>query len=152
MLGPRCRFVFFHSEDVLADIGPELFKDIGAGSDNHLCGEVFGGFAEAAFGGGVVEVRQSGFRGIAANLGDVEFVGAPVVPGDKATAEGVADALEEAVLSEGGVAGVLVGKSGQDSLGEEGARDLVGELSPVVTAEAGGPRAEGGDRIGIESL
>ena len=44
----------------------------------------------------VVAVRQSGFRGIAANLGDVEFVGAPVVPGDKATAEGVAGALEEA--------------------------------------------------------
>ena len=128
---------------MLADVRPELFKDIGARSDNHLRGEVFGGFAEAAFGGGVVEVRQSGFRGIAANLGDVEFVGAPVVPGDKATAEGVAGAPEEAVLAEGVIAGVLVGKSGQNSLGEEGARNLVGELSPVVTAKAGGslPRA-----------
>jgi len=45
-----------------------------------------------------------------------------------------------------------VGKSGQNSLGEEGARNLVGELSPVVTAEAGGPGAEGGNRIGIESF
>jgi len=90
MLAPRRRLVAFYSEDVLADVGPELLKDIGGRGDKHLRGEVFGGFAKAAFGGGVVKVRQSGFRGIAANLGDVEFVGAPVVPGDKATAEGVA--------------------------------------------------------------
>ena len=90
MLAPRRRLVAFYSEDVLADVGPELLKDIGGRGDKHLRGEVFGGFAKAAFGGGVVKVRQSGFRRIAANLGDIEFVGAPVVPGDKATAEGVA--------------------------------------------------------------
>ena len=96
----------FHAEHIFADVRPELLEDVGARGDNGLCGEVLGGFAEAAFGGGVVEVRQSGFRGIAANLGDVEFVGAPVVPGDKATAEGVASALEETVLAEGVVARV----------------------------------------------
>jgi hypothetical protein len=44
VLGPRRGFVF-HAEDVFADVGPELFQNVGAGGDNGLCGEVLGGFA-----------------------------------------------------------------------------------------------------------
>ena len=54
----------FHAEHIFADVRPELLEDVGARGDNGLCGEVLGGFAEAAFGGGVVEVRQSGFGGV----------------------------------------------------------------------------------------
>jgi len=117
VLGPGRGFIF-HAEEVFADIRPELFEDVGSGGDNGLCGEIFGGFAEAAFGGGVVEVRERGFRGIAANLGNVELVGAAVVLADEGAAEGVAGALKEAVLAEGVVARILVGESGENSFGE----------------------------------
>jgi hypothetical protein len=71
--------------DVFSDVAPELFEDIGAGGDNGVCGEIFSGFAEAAF-GGEVEGREGCFEGIAANLGDVELVGAEVVPGNEGAA------------------------------------------------------------------
>jgi hypothetical protein len=47
---------FFHAQDVLADVGPELFEDVGASGDNGLSGEVLRGLADAALGGGIVEV------------------------------------------------------------------------------------------------
>jgi CheY-like chemotaxis protein len=54
------RFVL-HAEDVFANVGPELLEDVRAGSNNNLCGEVLGGFAETAFSGRVIQVRESGF-------------------------------------------------------------------------------------------
>ena len=45
-----------------------------------------------------------------------------------------------------------MGESGIDGFSEEGTGSLVGELPPVVTAEAGGASAEGGNRVGIESF
>jgi len=92
VLGSGRGFVF-HVEDVFADVGPELFENVGAGCDNGPGGEVLGSFAEAAFGGGIVKVRDSGFRRVAANLGDVELVGAAVVLGDECAADGVAALL-----------------------------------------------------------
>src|SRR5260370_17997095 len=118
------RGFIFHAEDVFADIRPELFEDVGSGGDNGLCGEIFSGFADAAFGGGVVEVREGCFRGVAADLGDVELVGAAVVLGDEGAAEGIAGAPEESVLAESVVARILVGESGENSFGEQGARTL----------------------------
>src|ERR1700736_6322626 len=88
-LGPGRGFVFY-AENVFADVGPELFEDVGQGGDDCLGGEVFGGFAEAAFGGGVVEVREGGFRGVAGDLGDVELVGAAIVRGDEGAGDGIA--------------------------------------------------------------
>ena len=90
-----------HAEEVFADVRPEFFEDVGARGDNGLGGEVLSGFAEAAFGGGIVEVREGGFRGVASNLGDVEFVCAAVILGDEGAADGVAGALKEAVFAEG---------------------------------------------------
>jgi hypothetical protein len=54
-LGPG-RGIVFHTEEVFADVGPELFEDVSARGDDGLCGEVLSRLAEAAFGGGVVEV------------------------------------------------------------------------------------------------
>src|SRR5260370_23900468 len=89
---PSGRGFIFHAEDVFADIRPELFEDVGASGDNGLCGEIFSGFAEAAFGGGVVEVREGCFRRVAAYLGDVELAGAAVVLGNEGATESVAGA------------------------------------------------------------
>src|SRR5665213_1332679 len=87
-----CRYALvavLDTQDVFADIGPELFEDVGAGGDDGLCSEVLRRLVEATLFRGIVEVRQAGFGGIATDLGDIELLAARIVLGDEGARLGV---------------------------------------------------------------
>ena len=80
-------------EQVVVDVGPELFDDEGGGIDADVEAPLAAGIAEGALGGGVVKIGETGGGPGSDDFADVEDFLAGVGTGDDGAAEGVAAAL-----------------------------------------------------------
>ena len=122
----------------MVDVGPELFKEEGAGIDADVQAPSAGRVRECSFSRRVVEVGDSGCCSRADDLAGVEGVVACIVAGYDGATKGVAGALPEASATEGVVAAVLMGDRRHDEFDEVVFIGLVDEGVPKISAIGGG--------------
>ncbi len=138
-------------EEVMVDIGPELFDDEGGGIDTDVEAPLASGVTEGALGGGIVQIGDAGGGSGAEDFADVEDFFAGVGTCDDGATEGIAAALEEAAVAEGVVAVVLVGDGGDDGFDEEVFAGLVYDRVPEIAAVGDASAAEFGICVLVEA-
>jgi len=139
-------------QDIFANIGPELFQDIGGTGDDELRGPVLRCLDYATFLGRVVQVGHACFKSVTADLRGIEFFSPSVVLGDEDAGQSIAGPAEKTVLAERVIARIFMGQRGNDGFREIGSRNLVGEGPPIVPAKTCGSAAQFGVGVGAQAV